>query len=560
MAKKNKHTKSAQLKPDKSQLLDDIEKIVKKASDSKLSRKFYKKVSQNAQRVAEKLDISKSQAILFSLFVNRSDDNSIELHEIGEFLDCDNIRLIRQMDDIDELEKKMLIRSRRKNNGSRYYRVPQEVVNAVRQNQQYEPVKHTNLSLDALFDVLDDMFDERRKNELTEVALRNSLDVLFDDNKHLNFSQKAIVGKSEIAERPNYLLLLYFCHLYVNNRDDDIHLHQIEGLFDSKSDYRATFQSLKQGSNELLSKEFIENNQDNGFVNTNSFRLTDRFKKDWFEDLDINKKAAINRKGLINNESIVSKELFYRETERQQIEELTSLLQPERFGEIQTRLTDKGMRSGFACLFHGSPGTGKTETVYQIARQTGRNIMLVDIANAKSKWYGESQKIIKKIFDDYRQYTQQLDLAPILLFNEADAIFSRRNEHKDSSVDQTENAIQNIILQEMENLSGIMIATTNLAKGMDVAFERRFLYRIEFNRPSLEAKESIWQSLLPALNKDTAQELAKTYDFSGGQIENIARRHTVFTILNGHEPPVQTLHEFCRNEQTGQGTPRRIGF
>lgn len=103
------------------------------------------------------------------------------------------------------------------------------------------------------------------------------------------------------------------------------------------------------------------------------------------------------------------------------------------------------------------------------------------------------------------------------------------------------NAMQNIILQEMENLEGIMIATTNLTSNMDSAFERRFLYKIEFMQPSLEAKQSIWRSMLPALSEADAKMLATRYDFSGGQIEIIARKQAVEEILTGNELDINRI-------------------
>lgn len=86
------------------------------------------------------------------------------------------------------------------------------------------------------------------------------------------------------------------------------------------------------------------------------------------------------------------------------------------------------MRKGFACLFYGSPGTGKTETAYQIARKTGRDIMIVNVSEIKSCWVGESEKNIKALFDRYREYVRSYEVAPILLFNEADAIIGIRQE------------------------------------------------------------------------------------------------------------------------------------
>lgn len=90
-------------------------------------------------------------------------------------------------------------------------------------------------------------------------------------------------------------------------------------------------------------------------------------------------------------------------------------------------------------------------------------------------WVGESEKNIKGIFDDYKQKVKQSVKAPILLFNEADAIIGKRQVGAERAVEKMENSIQNIILQEIEQLDGILIATTNLAENMDKAFERRFL-------------------------------------------------------------------------------------
>jgi SpoVK/Ycf46/Vps4 family AAA+-type ATPase len=113
----------------------------------------------------------------------------------------------------------------------------------------------------------------------------------------------------------------------------------------------------------------------------------------------------------------------------------------------------------------------------------------------------------------------------------------------------------------MESLEGIMIATTNLTSNMDPAFERRFLYKIEFMQPSLEAKQSIWRSMLPTLSEADAKMLATKYDFSGGQIENIARKQTVEEILTGSSTDINRLVEFCNAERLNNSTVRSlIGF
>ena len=177
-------------------------------------------------------------------------------------------------------------------------------------------------------------------------------------------------------------------------------------------------------------------------------------------------------------------------------------------------------------------------------------------------YVGESEKSIKRLFDYYRAVVQESEVAPILLFNEADAIISKRSENISHSVDKMENAMQNIILQEMEGLEGILIATTNLTQNMDYAFERRVLYKVEFCAPELETRCAIWQSMLPTLSDTDARSLANTYNFSGGQIENITRKCTVEQILSDSENiSIDTINAFCNEELlTKNSTRRKIGF
>jgi SpoVK/Ycf46/Vps4 family AAA+-type ATPase len=186
--------------------------------------------------------------------------------------------------------------------------------------------------------------------------------------------------------------------------------------------------------------------------------------------------------------------------------------------------------------------------------------MMVDISQTKSMWFGESEKKIKEIFTRYRSFVEESDVIPILLFNEADAVIGKRKDVSSSAVAQTENAIQNIILQELENIKGILIATTNLTENMDKAFERRFLYKVEFQKPDLLIRQSIWQSMITSLCDDDAHELASRYDFSGGQIENITRKRTIDFVLSGTEPSLDRLITFCQEELLVKNQEKKIGF
>ena len=248
-------------------------------------------------------------------------------------------------------------------------------------------------------------------------------------------------------------------------------------------------------------------------------------------------------------DKIKAKNLYFTPALRKQVDFLSNSIQPAAFENLQNRLKEKNLPTGVAAIFFGTPGTGKTETVYQLAKASGRDVMQVDISEMKTCWYGESQKLVKGVFKKYEHLCKNSRKAPILLFNEADAIFSKRMENKSSSVDQTENAIQNIILEQMEKLQGILIATTNLEGNLDPAFERRFLFKIKFEKPNIEAKTLIWQDKLSQISESDAKILASEYDFSGGEIDNIVRKATMNEVLTGDGYSLDYLRELCSQER-----------
>lgn len=317
---------------------------------------------------------------------------------------------------------------------------------------------------------------------------------------------------------------------------------------------------LAHGAHILAQMGLIEPVCEEGRASTTTFTLTSKAKSDLLAEFDLTE-PEVKLSNVLYPNSITPKVMFYPKAMTQQIKELNSFLEADKFKQIQQRMKDSGFRTGFACLFYGAPGTGKTETVYQLAKKTGRCVMAVDVPQIKSKWVGDSEKNIKALFDKYRKQVKRSDVAPILLFNEADAIFGVRKNGAESAVDKMENTIQNIILQEMETLDGIMIATTNLEENLDPAFERRFLYKLKFVKPDASVRTYIWKSMIPELTEADAQAIASQYDFSGGQIENVARRYTVDCILHGNQKDIlPLLSHLSSDEQLMKKNQRRIGF
>ncbi len=542
-------------------LLTAIEQIVEKAKDSKLSPDFYRKASRYIKYVSDKLDLTKEQSVMLALFINRSDEDTIRISDLGDFVKCQTIHMLQYLKDIDVLVKRELIRCHRgidRSNKFTSYRVQIELIDALKRDEKFIPRTGKDLSCHELFCELEDIFKLREDHELSFEMTTQMIHSLFEDNRHLNFVQT--IQKNKLEENDEMLLIL-FCHLFANNGDDNIYFWDLDFLFE-KSVWKRVKSDLRWGLHKLFDLKMIENANDNGMASREKFRMTDTAKNELLSELNLDLRySKIAGKDMIRYDKIVEKKLFYGENIQSQIIELSQLLESNHYHEIHTRMQERGLRCGFTCLFYGAPGTGKTETVLQLAHQTGRDIFQVNVSQIKSSWVGDSEKNIKRIFDIYRELVRKSSTTPILLFNEADAIINKRMEGADTAVNKMENTIQNIILQEMETLDGILIATTNLAQNMDKAFERRFLYKIKFEKPTLEARINIWHEMIPNLSDDDTKILAENYDFSGGQIENITRHHTINGILYGKNVnTLETLISYCDKERLDTKRTRKIGF
>ena len=542
----------------KMDLLVAIEQIVDKAKGTGLSAEFFRKADRYIRYVSEVMELTKEQSVMLALFVDYSCDTDITISSFGEYLGCRTSRLLRYMNDIDVLEKRELIRGRHSHNDVTY-RVPVELIEALKRNEKYVPKDYTGLTCVELFGELANIFDMRENKELRYGDMVKKIDDLFCCNSNLEYVQK--VKSYGFSERVRMLLIL-FSHLFVNNSDDNVGWHDLEFMHDGRATWSYVKNRLSSGDHPLLEANIIENNNDGGFGDRNSFRMTNKAKNELFGELNLTSMNKRSKRGdIVRYENIVPKALFYNEKNKAQVEELASLLDDEKYNQIRSRMKDTGFRCAFTCLLYGAPGTGKTETALQLARQTGRDIMQVNISQIKSMWVGESEKNIKQVFDNYRAMVNDSQTTPILLFNEADAIIGKRQEGTLRSVDKMENSIQNIILQEMEMLDGVLIATTNLAQNMDKAFERRFLYKIKFDKPPVEARANMWREMIPVLNEEESRILAGKFDFSGGQIENIARHYTIGKILHGDsEDVVNTLSTYCESEKLESNDKLRIGF
>lgn len=186
---------------------------------------------------------------------------------------------------------------------------------------------------------------------------------------------------------------------------------------------------------------------------------------------------------------------------------------------------------GVSMIFYGPPGTGKTMGAQAIANELNLELYRVDMASVLSKYVGESEKKLGNIFEQGEKSQS------ILFFDEADALFGKRSEVKDSQ-DKYANASTAFLLQKLEEYRGVIILATNLLQNFDSAFCRRFHFIIEFPFPDIARREEIWRMVFPdELPKEELDYtyLAEQFVLSGSQIKNIAVAAAFLAAGEGNE-------------------------
>ena len=505
---------------------------------------------------AERVHMSEDAAMIFAAFFDSFTDNRIRYRDIAGFYDCNQVTILSYWPAINELVKLQYLNEFKDSDGEQYYNIPNEVIEAIRENTTYTPKNYSNISLEQWLGELCILMNKKDHSRISYDKFEECLLQLINGNPHLVIAREL----ATIKDKTDLIIFAAMTNLYIQNHDEHIMRSDLEDLFEHAWEMRNQAQLLECGSHPLQKAGLVEYSISDGQAEKNAWMLTKSAKERFLQGIETIASSEEDRY-VKTPDTIVPKQLFFNPSVTRQIAQLESLLQADQFTKVQDNLTKHGMRRGFACIFYGAPGTGKTETVFQFAHRTGRGIMTVDVPNLRSKWVGDTEKNTKAIFERYRNYCKRADLAPILLFNEADAILCKRKEGAENSVDKMENAMQNIILQELETLDGILIATTNLTGNLDTAFERRFLYKIEFPKPTPEESKHIWHTMLPEISESQAFELAKQYAFSGGQIENIARKQIVNAVLTGNDAVrMESIHEACKTELFNANSTCKIGF
>ena len=518
-----------------------------------------RQIGKDVKVLGKLLKTTPGETLLFTAIYSMQIDQcgTVNTSGIAGFFGVANLYLLPMKSSLHSLIQKGVVRQlnyRRKEE----YRVSGTAIHAIEKNQPFKPKKKVRIDRYKFCETISSLIKERSNGEIDTDELFSLVQEKEDQYNYLAFVKK--IGKM-LPSLEDRTLFYEICHDFVETRSHRSGLEStLTDIYDDNGERLDMAQNLMSQTHTLQVDGLVELLPAES-ISEAEMALTEKAKRLFLQnnyDLYIAKGGS--DKQLLPPEKIPARELFFNRQLESEINMLRESLDEKAFAEVQRRWKTESLSKGLAVLFHGLPGTGKTATAEMLAKATGRGIYHVDIAASKSCWFGESEKLFKKIFTDYRRMCETEKLKPILLFNEADALFSTRHDVTFSNRTQTENALQNILLEEMETLDGILIATTNLCENFDNAFGRRFIYKVHFGQPDTAAKKAIWRSKMKWLSEEECGRLAIRYNLSGGEIDNIVRKCIMEEVRSGEHPSIEMIEAWCGSEKLTREGETSIGF
>lgn len=539
-----------------------IKKIVALTAKDELKNFKENQEWQEVKDLSFLINLPPKETLVFSIaYYLTITEDTFNTKEIRNVLSGDPFIIGEFIQIINSLKRKGLVYSRRRSINEEFKITDQVIIDISNNKSPVTLQSKEEKDFFGISEELIEIFMMKMDNLMSLDEFNSELqDVIAiqKDYKPFTFLIKKRIPKEEW----NFFLYVFLAHIHGEN---DASLKKgVNNFYHGAKKQFEISSKLSSQKASIIKKSIIELSEGT-FKGGGRVKVTDKAMKDILaKDYDLvmsNLAKEIQQDDLIDPKKITKLNLFYNERERKQLSTIEKLLEPNRLKNIQSGLSKTGYKTGICILLHGLPGTGKTESVLQLARKSGRPIMKVEIGTIRDKFVGESEKNLLEVFKKYERIRETSKLTPILLFNEADALFNKRVEVQQNA-DQMNNAMQNILLEELENFQGILFATTNLADNLDSAFERRFLYKVEFKNPEGNVRKAIWLQHFPELKEEDIDFMVEEFELSGGQIENIVRKIKLDNIIHDSILEIDTLIQLCKDEflNSSNASRREIGF
>lgn len=541
-----------------------LEILYRKAYKSKLKDQKLTELSEELKMVNAYFNTTDWQSMLLAVIFVKSTINSLNVNDLMDYFGLNDVKFLRLIPEIKNLQKKNFFSDTDSDLKNLTFDLNGTIQECIFDNQPI-PIEFLNSqdlkkNLESLMKEFKKLKNEKTNRNESGFIFQNKFRRLMDKFHELKLLQYL---KPKLRMDETFLLLEMLEDFWMYGHEDfytDL-TYSLNIYYDSHQESMKKTIQIIHGESALVKLALLDV-EPNQIAKETHVKLSYKFLEvmNQLEHLDL-QISPIKDKRLKYPEQIDPKALYYNASEQEMLLPLQKSLADTTFKKLQKKLQQAHLPMGLTVLLYGQPGTGKTETVYQLARKYRRPVWKVDISETKSMWLGESEKRIKKIFTDYAAIKERQKICPILLFNEADGIIGKRNENIRGSVDQTQNTLQNILLDELERFDGIFFATTNLVGNLDTAFERRFLFKVHFDKPTLENAARIWKNKIPYLSQHQALQLANEFTFSGGEMDNIARKVLMNELLQNTKPNFENIKAFCQQERWAEKDTRvKVGF
>jgi len=390
----------------------------------------------------------------------------------------------------------------------------------------------------------------------------------------ISISVEQIFKDNSLNDKEQLIFLALLKEEYVGETDANRDLNALVGILSADEFERIKNRALLDEGSKLIENGLIDYDESlnayGGFSRT--FYITDEILQSVMHPKTESKSKKLALETLVKEQEIF--ELIEPSTDINdvvldvKVKELLDAILKQVDRRVLARLSSWGIKSrknvDAKIIFYGPPGTGKTMSALSLAKSLKKQVLSFDCSKILSKYVGESEQNVRKIFDTYKEICAKSKSEPVLLLNEADQFLSTRVEGG-SGADKMHNQMQNIFLEQIERFEGVLIATTNFLQSLDIAFSRRFDYKIEFKKPDLAARLAIWRKVLPENasfeeNFDVKQ-LAK-FELSGAQIM-LALKNTALKVAV-REDGIFTIGDFeseiKREMSSNFGEDKKVGF
>ena len=433
-----------------------LETIYKTAEKSELKLDVFATIPVEIKRVCDYFEVNTIEAILLATCFVKSCFNVVELPEIIKHFGLENHSFLIYLENFNLLTFKSIVIKTENRNSENNYKLSQHIYDYIlaqksipKELLEIKIKENTFSEFLSDMDILSNLKDDEKINYYYFIQ---KLKDLLNANIHFKLTEFAIKNLELVDSFVFFDTILDAMNCGENDFNTSLQ-STVDDFYERKRDSFKYINNFLEEKTTLNLLDLIEKDS-NSFSNRHRIQLTQKavfMLKEW-EGISL-EFVEKKDKRLIYHDQIQKRNLFYNSGEELQLEPIKKSFSNTAFTILQSRLKSKNMSAGITVLLYGSPGTGKTETVYQLAKKHNRPIFKVEISETKSMWFGEIQKLVKKIFTDYYNFKKTQKICPILLFNEADAIIGKRKSAGSSSVSDTENAIQNVLLEELKTLT-----------------------------------------------------------------------------------------------------------